>query len=88
MDVAKVDQDVAYVVSVSEVRYKSLFKIFHMFQTYVASVLSECCTCYIDYVASVCSKYFICFSRMLELFHLSIEKSRSRCKVIERGRES
>jgi hypothetical protein len=88
MDVVKVDQDIAYVVSVSDVHCKSLFKIFHMFQTYIASVLSECCICYIGYVASVCSKYFICFSRMLELFHLSIEKSRSRCRVIELGRES
>jgi hypothetical protein len=31
MDVAKVDQDVAYVASVSEARYKRLFKIFHRF---------------------------------------------------------
>jgi hypothetical protein len=94
MDVAKVDWDVAYVASVSETCCKRMFKMFHLFYTYVASVLirmfayvsyiccnnmfhmfclfqtyipsvlSECCICYNDYVASVCSKCF-CFSRML-----------------------
>jgi hypothetical protein len=36
-DVAKVDRDVAYVASVSEVCCKGLFKMFYLFQTYVAS---------------------------------------------------
>ena len=100
MDVARA----AYVANVSETCCKSLFKMFHLFQTYVpsilirmfayvshiccnnmfymfnmfqtnvASVLSGCCTCYNDYVVSVCSKCFICFSRMLQLFHLSVAK--------------
>ena len=39
MDVAKVDWDVAYVVSVSNECCKHLSKMFHLFQTYVASVL-------------------------------------------------
>ena len=51
-----------------------MFYMFNMFQTNVASVLSGCCTCYNDYVVSVCSKCFICFSRMLQLFHLSVAK--------------
>ena len=48
--------------------------MFHLSHTYAASVLSGCCICYNDYVASVCSKYFICFNRMLQLFHLSVAK--------------
>jgi hypothetical protein len=46
--------------------------MFHLFQTYVASVLSRYCIFYNDYVASVYSKCFICFSHMLQLFHLSV----------------
>jgi hypothetical protein len=45
--------------------------MFHLFQTHVASVLSGCCN---DYVANVYSKCFICFKRMLQLFHLSVAK--------------
>jgi hypothetical protein len=37
-DVAKVDRDIAYVASVSQACCKHLFKMFHLFQTYVASV--------------------------------------------------
>jgi hypothetical protein len=74
MDVASRSGDVIHVASVLEVCCKSLFKMFHLFQTYVASVLSGCCICYNGYIASVCSKYFICFSRMLQLFHLSAAK--------------
>jgi hypothetical protein len=37
MDIAKVGRDVAYVASVLEACYKRLFKMFHLFQTYVAS---------------------------------------------------
>jgi hypothetical protein len=48
--------------------------MFHLFQIYVASVLSGYCICYNDYVASVCSKYLICLCRMLQLFHLSVAK--------------
>ena len=39
MDVAKVDRDVAYAASVSETCCKDLFKLFYVFQTYIASVL-------------------------------------------------
>jgi hypothetical protein len=38
MNVAKVDWDVVYVASVSEACCKRLFKMFHLFQMYVASV--------------------------------------------------
>ena len=44
MDVAKVDRDVAYVASVSEACCKSLFKMFHLFQT--KRFLSGCCICF------------------------------------------
>jgi hypothetical protein len=39
----QVDQDVAHVTSVSEVCCKRLFQMFHLFQTYVASVSFGCC---------------------------------------------
>jgi hypothetical protein len=43
-----VDRDVAYVASVSETYCKHLFKIFHLFETYVAKhFLYGCCTCFI-----------------------------------------
>jgi hypothetical protein len=61
MDVAEVDQDVAYVVMVLHLCCKRLFSnvlsvfqtyvanvfiwILHMFHIYVASVLSGCCVC-------------------------------------------
>jgi hypothetical protein len=48
--------------------------MFHLFQLYVASVLSRYCIGYNDYVVSVCSKCFIYFSRTLQLFHLTIVK--------------
>ena len=73
LDVAKVDPDVACVAMAIQVCCKYLFKIFHMFQTYVASVLSRCCICcsahthmlqsYVVNVSSVsdvyCSKWFM-----------------------------
>jgi hypothetical protein len=61
IDVAKVDQDVAYIAIVVHVCYKCLLPMFHlcfwmyvtsvfiwmlhMFHTYVACVLSGCCVC-------------------------------------------
>ena len=60
MDVAKVDQDVAYVASVSEACCKRLFKMVHLSQTYVASVF------YLD-VARVSH---ICCKSMFEVFQL------------------
>jgi hypothetical protein len=45
IDVVKVDWDVTYVASVLEVCCKCLFKIFHLFQTYVASALYGYCIC-------------------------------------------
>jgi hypothetical protein len=38
LDVVKVDLDVEYVASVSEVCYKRLFTMFHLFRTNVVSV--------------------------------------------------
>ena len=37
-DVAKVDQDVAHVAMAMHVCFKCMFQIFHLYQTYVASV--------------------------------------------------
>jgi hypothetical protein len=59
IDVAKVDQDIAYVAMVVYVCCKLLFPMFYLFfHTYVASVF------YLDvaYVSHVCCK---CFIRML-----------------------
>jgi hypothetical protein len=61
MDVAKVDRDVAHVAyfaNVSEVCCKRLFKMIHLFHTYVVpSALFGCC---------------IYFTHMLQVFYLDI----------------
>ena len=77
-DVAKVDQDVAYVAIVVHVRCKSMSSMFHlffhmyvasvfiwmlhMFHTYVACVFSGCCLCLESF-----SSVFGCFRRMLQV---------------------
>jgi hypothetical protein len=66
IDVAKVDQDVAHVIMAIHVCFKCLFQMFHLFQTYVASILSGCCKstsgcCIYMHVASICFKYFQVF---------------------------
>jgi hypothetical protein len=71
MDIAKVDWDVAHVAMAIYVCRKSLFKMFYLFQTYVASILSGCCIH--KHVASVCFKYFI---RMSHMFHLYVGYAR------------
>jgi hypothetical protein len=43
VEVAKVDQDVAYVAMAIHVYFKCMFLMFHLFQTYVANVTSRCC---------------------------------------------
>jgi hypothetical protein len=59
--------DVAYVALAIHVCCKCMFQILRLFQTYIASVLSECCICCsaYTYVSSKCYKCFICFKRML-----------------------
>jgi hypothetical protein len=57
--------DVEYVASVLETCRNSLFKMFHVFQTYVASVLIWMLYMFHTYVATVCSKCFICSSLSL-----------------------
>jgi hypothetical protein len=66
MVAAKVYRDVAYVASVSESCCKRLFKIFHLFQTYVASIFIWMLHMFHNYVARVCSKCFRCFNLMLQ----------------------
>jgi hypothetical protein len=80
LDVVKLDLDVAFAIA-SHVYCKYMFQIFHLFQKYVASVLSGCCKsrsgCCIycnSYVTSVCSKCFICFRHMLQVCHLGVAK--------------
>jgi hypothetical protein len=51
-----------HVACVSEV----LFKMFHLFQTYVASVLIWMLHMFHTYVVRICSKCFSCFSLMLQ----------------------
>jgi hypothetical protein len=52
MNVTKLDRDVAYVTSISETCCKRLFKMFHRFQTYVASVFNL----HIAHVSHICCK--------------------------------
>jgi hypothetical protein len=67
--VAKIDQDVAHVASVSDECCKCIVPNVSFFQTYVAHVLSGCCICFthmlqvfhsdIAYVSHICCKCFI-----------------------------
>jgi hypothetical protein len=64
IDVVKVHQDVAHVVMAIHICFKCMIQMFHLFQTYVASVLSECCKsrsgcCIYMLRAYICFKYFI-----------------------------
>jgi hypothetical protein len=82
VDVAKVDQDVAYVAMVIHICCKHLFLMFQLFQTYdahvylgVAYVSHLCCKCFIQmlhrlhtYVASVSSRCCICFAIATHVF--------------------
>jgi hypothetical protein len=43
IDVAKVDPDIAHVAVTIHVCCKSLFKMFHLFETHVAIAISGCC---------------------------------------------
>jgi hypothetical protein len=72
IDVAKVDRDIAHVLMAIHVCFKCMLQMLHLFQTYVASVLSRCCKsrfgcCIYMHVVSIC---FRCFIRMLQEFHL------------------
>jgi hypothetical protein len=63
VDVAKVDQVVAYIASVSEACYKRLFKMFYLFLDVCLQASVLCCSkCF--HIASC--KYFIW---MLHMFH-------------------
>jgi hypothetical protein len=75
--------DVAYVAIAIYGCCKSIFKLFHMFQTFVSNVTSSCSKADLGvaYVAvathmflSACFKCFICFGLMLQMFYLDVSK--------------
>jgi hypothetical protein len=72
VDVAKVDQDVAYVVMVIHVCCKCLFQMFQLFQTYGTCVFIWVLHMFHTYVVSVSSECCICFTYMLQMFHLDV----------------
>jgi hypothetical protein len=75
MDVVKVDPDVAHVAMAIYVCCKSLFKMFHLFYTYVANVITGGCICCNGFVTSVFSKRFICFQTYVAIvFILVLQK--------------
>jgi hypothetical protein len=91
-DVAKVDQDVAFVIMVcirmlqtSILNVSSIFHMYiasvfiwmlYMFHTYVVSVLFGCCICF-DMVSSVFCKCFICLLLYVASVASGYFKSRS-----------
>jgi hypothetical protein len=82
LDVAKLDLDVAFAIA-SHVYCKYMFEMFHLFQTYVASVSSRCCKsrsrcciCCNGYIASVCSKMFHLFQTYVLIVSSGCCKSR------------
>jgi hypothetical protein len=54
-------------------------QVFHLFQIYVANVSSRCFksrpgVAYIAIAIYTCFKCFICFRRILQVFHLDVSK--------------
>jgi hypothetical protein len=81
IDVAKVDRNVAIAIHVC---FKCRIQIFHLFQTYVASILSGCCKClkcFHLFVASIFIWMFAMaihvvlsfFSGVLQVFHTMLQ---------------
>jgi hypothetical protein len=69
-DVAKIDRDVAHVAIVVHIYCKRPFQMFHLlFQMYLASVLIWMLHMFHTHIVIVCSKYFISFRCMLQVFH-------------------
>jgi hypothetical protein len=71
LDVAYVCKGFEVFLGVSSRFQKHVVSVFQMFQTYVASVLSECCICCSRYTHMLQAyKYFIYFRRTLQqVFH-------------------
>jgi hypothetical protein len=68
-DVAKVDQDVAYVAMVVHICCKSMSPMFHLFfKRMLQACLFECCICFHTYVASVLSGCCACFAMVFKYF--------------------
>ena len=76
IDVAKIDRDVA---SVSEVFYKRLFKIFYLFQTYIAASGFMLQVFYLDvaYVSHICCKC------MFQMFHMLLTYVAFKCLMLQ-----
>jgi hypothetical protein len=79
MDVAKVDRDVAYTASVLKACCKRLFKVFHLFQIYIASVFVWMLYMFHTYVAKSMFQMFQQFYSyvavsvfMLPVFYLNV----------------
>jgi hypothetical protein len=61
----KIDQDDAHVAMAMYVCFKCMFRLFHLFQTYIASVLFGCCKS-----RSRCCIYMHGCKRMFKCFQL------------------
>jgi hypothetical protein len=72
IDVAKVDRDVAHVAMTIYVYFKCMFQMFHLFQTYVASVLFGCCKSRSGCCVYIYANVSGVFIRMLQVFHLDV----------------
>jgi hypothetical protein len=68
MNVANVDRDVAYVASVLDECCKCLFKMFHLFQTYVCKRFDLDVDMFHTYVARVPNVLVLCYSKY---FHVA-----------------
>jgi hypothetical protein len=65
LNVSKVNLGVAHVAMAIHTCFKSMFQVFHLFQTYVANVLSRCCksksgVAHVAMTIYACFKSFIC----------------------------
>jgi hypothetical protein len=71
MDVAKVDRDVAYVVSICRGMLQAFCSnVSSVFSTYVASVFIWMLHMFHTYVASVLSGFCVCFTMVSSVFEV------------------
>ena len=78
LDVAKVDRNVAHVAMATDVYFKCIFRIFHLFfQTYVLQVFHLDVAYIFTSVSDVCSKCFSCFHTYFASVSSGCFKSRS-----------
>jgi hypothetical protein len=80
LDVSKINLSVVHIVMAIHACFKHMFQVFHLFQTYIANVSSECCksrsgVAHVAMAIHACFKCFISFRCMLQVLHLDVSNA-------------